>query len=268
MRLGRGPEEELLLRISVVGDVEYRAHERPAVDTASGALVTGWTQSADFPVFPKSTSSLNCPIGATTCQDAFVARLNTAAVIGQTTAGTWANYFGGTGTDEGTGITLDVNQNAYFAGDTNSTDLQTAKPLQATNGGGYDAFVAQLGTALSLSVSGQLTVGTNQTYISAGTQATFTYTVTNTGPDLATSITLLDNLNPANTIVPLTFVSASTTAGTCGGGGSTNPIVSCSLPSLQSGSTATAGCCHGRPLSGNMITRAIVLTLPAPLRQE
>lgn len=224
---------------SYLGGSKDEAGLAITVDTASGALVTGWTQSADFPVFPNSTSSLNCPIGGTTCQDAFVARLNTAAVIGQTTAGSWANYFGGTGTDEGTGITLDVNQNAYFAGDTNSTDLQTAKPLQATSGGGYDAFVAQLGTALSLSVSGQLTLGTNQTFISAGNQATFTYTVTNTGPDLATSITFLDNLSPANTIVPLTFVSASTTAGTCGGGGSTNPIVSCSLPSLQSGSTAT-----------------------------
>ena len=222
---------------SYLGGTKDEAGLAITVDTASGALVTGWTQSADFPVFPKSTSSLNCPIGA--CQDAFVARLNTAAVIGQTTAGSWANYYGGTGTDEGTGITLDVNQNAYFAGDTNSTDLQTAKPLQATNGGGYDAFVAQLGTALSLSVSGQLTLGTNQTFISAGNQATFTYLVTNNGPDLATSITLLDNLSPLNTIVPLTFVSASTTAGTCGGGGSTNPIVSCSLPSLQSGSTAT-----------------------------
>ncbi|HEY3615875.1 MAG TPA: SBBP repeat-containing protein [Candidatus Sulfotelmatobacter sp.] len=224
---------------SYLGGTKDEAGLAITVDTASGALVTGWTQSADFPVFPKSTSSLHCLAGAVGCQDAFVARLNTAAVIGQTTAGSWANYFGGTGTDEGTGITLDVNQNAYFAGDTNSTDLQTAKPFQATIGGGYDAFVAQLGTALSLSVSGQLTVGTNQTFISAGNQATFTYTLTNTGPDLATSITLLDNLSPANTIVPLTFVSASTTAGTCGGGGSTNPIVSCSLPSLQSGSTAT-----------------------------
>ena len=225
---------------SYLGGTKDEAGLAITVDTASGAVVTGWTQSADFPVFPLSTSSLHCLAGAVGCQDAFVARLNTAAVVGQTTAGSWANYFGGTGTDEGTGITLDVNQNAYFAGDTNSpTDLQTAKPLQATNGGGYDAFVAQLGTALSLSVTGQLTVGTNQTYIGAGTQATFTYTVTNTGPDLATSITLLDNLSPANTIVPLTFVSASTTAGTCGGGGSTNPIVSCSLPSLQSGSTAT-----------------------------
>jgi hypothetical protein len=55
---------------------------------------------------------------------------------------------------------------------------------------------------------------------------------------LANNITLLDNLSPLITQVPLTFVSATTSAGTCGGG-STNAIVSCSLPSLQSGSTAT-----------------------------
>jgi uncharacterized repeat protein (TIGR01451 family) len=206
-----------------------------AVDNASGALVTGWTQSPDFPVFPKTNpiqSALNGP------QDAFLARLNTATVVGQTN-GSWANYFGGTDVDEGTGITLDVNQNAYFAGDTKSTtQFPLAKPFEATNNGGSDAFVAQLGTAFSLSLGGVLTLGTNQTFISAGNQATFTYTVTNNGPDLANNITLTDNLSPASTVIPLTFVSASTTAGTCGGG-STNPIVSCSLPSLQSGSTAT-----------------------------
>ena len=56
------------------------------------------------------------------------------AVVGQTTAASWANYFGGHADrcDEGTGVALDVNQNAYFAGDTNSTDLQVQKPLHAT----------------------------------------------------------------------------------------------------------------------------------------
>jgi uncharacterized repeat protein (TIGR01451 family) len=158
--------------------------------------------------------------------------------VGQPTAGSWANYFGGSGIDQGTGIALDVNQNTYFAGDTNSTDLQVSKPLETTNNGGFDAFVTQLGTAVSLSVNGVLTLGTNQIFISAGNQATFTYTVTNNGPDLANNITLTDNLNSSVTGVPLTFVSASTTAGTCGGG-STNAVVSCSLPTLQSGSTAT-----------------------------
>ena len=204
------------------------------VDSGSGALVTGFTQSTDFPIFPTSNSiqsALNGP------QDAFVARLNTAAVLGQTT-GSWASYFGGSGTDLGTGIALDVNQSSYFTGETNSTDLQVSKALQTTNNGGYDAFVTQLGTAVSMSVTGVPTLGTNQTFINAGNQVTFTYTVTNNGPDLANSITFLDNLSSSITLVPLTFVSASTSAGTCGGG-STNAIVSCSLPSLQAGSTAT-----------------------------
>jgi uncharacterized repeat protein (TIGR01451 family) len=230
------PVNVALNYFSYLGGGKDEAGLAITVDTGSGALVTGWTQSTDFPVLPLSNSSLNGP------QDAFVARLNTAAVIGQKTAGTWANYFGGSGTDEGTGIALDVNQSTYFAGDTNSTDLQVSKPLQTTNNsspGGYDAFVTQLGTAVSLSVIGRLTLGTNQTFISAGNQATFTYTVTNNGPDLANSISFLDNLSSLITGVPLTFVSASTTGGTCGGGGSTNTIVSCSLPSLQSGSTAT-----------------------------
>ena len=206
------------------------------VDNGSGALVTGSTQSTDFPVAPNPNSiqsTLNGP------QDAFMARLNTAAAVGQSTAGSWANYFGGSGTDQGTGVTLDVNQTVYFAGSTNSTDLQVSKPYQANNAGGYDAFVTQLGSALSLSLSGVLTLGTNQAYISAGNQATFTYTVTNNGPDLANNVTLLDNLSSSITIVPVTYVSGSTSAGTCNGANSTNPSVSCSLPPLQAGSTAT-----------------------------
>ena len=92
---------------------------------------------------------------------------------------------------------------------------------------------------MSLSIQGTLTQGTNQqNIISAGNQATFTYIVQNSGPDLANNITLIDNLSSAVTGVPLTFVSASVSSGTCGGV-STNAIVSCTLPSLQAGSTAT-----------------------------
>jgi uncharacterized repeat protein (TIGR01451 family) len=226
---------------SYLGGAKDEAGLAITVDSGAGALITGWTQSSDFPVFPAGTSSL------TGFQDAFTARLNTTAAIGQTTTGSWVNYFGGSSTDsssvftEGTGVTLDVNQNAYFAGDTNSVDLQVNKPLQATNNsnpGGYDAFVTQLGSALSLSISGVLTSGTNQFFVDAGNQATFTYTVTNNGPDLASNITVLDNLSQAVTGIPLTLVSASVSSGTCGGG-SSNSSVSCSLPPLQSGSTAT-----------------------------
>ncbi|MGA2100078.1 MAG: SBBP repeat-containing protein [Candidatus Sulfotelmatobacter sp.] len=216
------------------------------VDSAAGALITGWTQSpfttagaaGNFPVSPYPNSiqsSLNGP------QNAFVARLNTAAVIGQTTIASWANYYGGSGTDAGTGIALDVNQDTYVAGQSNSTNLFLSKPIPVTgtqNNGGYDAFVTQLGTAVSVSISGVLTLGTNQTFIPAGTQATFTYTITNNGPDLASNLSISDNFSPTITGVPLTFVSASISSGTCGGV-STNSSVTCTLPSLQSGSTAT-----------------------------
>ena len=153
---------------SYLGGSQNEAGLAITVDSGAGAVITGWTQSSDFPVFPLGTSSL------TGFQDAFTARLNTTAVLGQTTAGSWVNYFGGSSADsntvftEGTGVALDVNQNAYFAGDTNSVDLQVNKPLQATNNGGYDAFVTQLGSALSLSITGVLTSGTNQFYVDAG----------------------------------------------------------------------------------------------------
>jgi hypothetical protein len=216
------------------------------VDSNSGAMITGSTQSpfvlpagtdGNFPVFPYPNSIQNSLNGT---QDAFIARLNTGAIVGQTTTASWASYFGGGGSDAGTGIALDVNQNTYLAGETNSTDLQVAKALQTTNGGGYDSFVTQFGTAVSLSIEGVLSVGTNQQYISAGTPATFTYTVTNNGPDLASNIVITADLSISATSVQLTNVSGSLSgAGTCSSQGSTNPSISCGPISLQSGSTAT-----------------------------
>jgi uncharacterized repeat protein (TIGR01451 family) len=229
------PVNVTLNYFSYLGGSGDEAGTAITVDSASGALITGWTQSTDFPVAP-NPNSIQTTLNGT--QDAFVARLNAAAVVGQTTIASWANYFGGSGIDSGTGIALDVNQNTYLAGETNSTNLQVSKPLTATNSGGYDAFVTELGTAVTLSIQGVLTLGTNQSYISAGTPATFTYTVTNNGPDLANNIVVTDNLNSNVTEVPLTFVSASSSSQSCGAA-STNGTVSCTIPTLQSGSTAT-----------------------------
>ena len=224
---------------SYLGGTGDEAGNAITVDVAGGALVTGSTDSTDFFITPSPS-----PIQGGVVPDAFVARLNTVAVVGQTTSSSWTSTYGGSGTDSGTGIVLDVNQNIYLAGETNSPPptLQIAKPLTATQGGGYkagfDAFVAQLATAVNLTISGSLTLGTNQQFISAGNQATFTYIVTNNGPDVANNITITDNLSSTVTGVPLTFNSAAVSAGTCSGV-STNAIVSCTVPSLQAGSTVT-----------------------------
>lgn len=241
---GTTPTNVSLTYFSYLGGSANEAGLAIAVDTASGALVTGWTQSqttnppgsGSFPVFPYPNTIQN---NLNPTQDAFVARLNTAAsVTGQNTTASWASFFGGHGIGEGTGITLDSNENVYFAGDTNATDLPVAEPLPVggSYNGGYDAFVTKLGTASSLSIKGSLTLGTNQTYISAGNQATFTYTLTNNGPDLAYNITVTDNL--ANTGVPVTLNSASATSGTCSGS-SSSTSASCTISSLQAASTAT-----------------------------
>lgn len=210
-----------------------------AVDAADGALLTGWTQSSNFYMFP-------APAGAgvqgtfSGTQDAFIARLNTAATS-LSQEGSWTTFYGGSQTAEGTSITIDPNQNAYVAGDTNSPDLQVVEQIENyVPNSGYDAFVAQLGTASSMTILGSVTLGTNQTYVAAGSPVTFTYVVTNLGPDPATNFSVMDNLSPANTNgVTLTFQSASAAGATCTSAGSTATIVGCLIPSLQAGSTVT-----------------------------
>lgn len=221
-----------LTYFSYLGGSGNDASNAITVDAANGAIITGWTQSADFPVFPNPNAIQSTLGGA---QDAFIARLNTAAVVGQSTIASWANYLGGSGAENGTGVAIDNNQTVYVAGNTNSVNFPVAKPY-AGYAGGSDAFVAQLGTAASLQVVGVLTLGTNQQYIYAGNQATFTYTITNNGPDLASQVSFTDDLS--STGVAVTFISAAATAGVCSGG-STTTTIGCNIGSLQSGSTAT-----------------------------
>ncbi len=104
-----------------------------AVDSAGSAHVTGWTYSADFPL-------------AGTLQkyyrgrgDAFVARFNPTG-----SAFVYSTYLGGYRTDVGIGIAVDSAGNAYVTGGTSSTNFPTMNPLQPSNQGGVDAFVAKI----------------------------------------------------------------------------------------------------------------------------
>lgn len=217
-------------------------------DNTNGAVVTGWTQSTDFPF---TTGPIQSTLNGT--QDAFAARLDTVVPPStpgvNNTTGSWATYFGDATSDNGnpattlgTGIALDSNQNVYFAGSTNTTGLLntvTTPPLNA-NSGGYDAFVTQLRAAPAVTITGIATLGTNQEFFPAGNPATFTYTITNTGQDPAYNLVVIDNLVSTNTTgnVPLTFDSASSTAGSCNTA-TASGSVSCTLGALQPGSIAT-----------------------------
>ncbi|MBI3970090.1 MAG: SBBP repeat-containing protein [Chloroflexi bacterium] len=56
----------------------------------------------------------------------------------------YSTYLGGNCFDAGNGMAVDPAGNAYVAGTTGSTDFRRARPLQASFGGGSDAFVTKI----------------------------------------------------------------------------------------------------------------------------
>ncbi|HET9406112.1 MAG TPA: SBBP repeat-containing protein [Candidatus Sulfotelmatobacter sp.] len=230
------------------------------VDTTNDALITGWTQSPNngYPVippavptqansggFPVTPGAIETALTSTSTppQNAFFARINTAAATGQNVVGTFLTYYGGSGTDRGSGIAIDSSLNTFIAGDTTSpapTLPIAGSSVQKSLAGGLDAFAAELGTAAAISISGQLP--NNQQVFSAGNQVTFTYTITNTGPDVATDLAVTDNLSisgPTGTGIPVTLNSATASPGSCSQSSTSNSIVACTIGNLQNGSTAT-----------------------------
>ena len=134
-----------LLYNAVVGGGGTENGRDIAVDGLGNAYVTGFTNSPDFPT---ASSTPNVPPAQAAFaggNDAFVLKLNTAGGL------VYSTFLGGSGAETGYGIAVDTAGNAYLTGYTTTTDFPTASPLQATNGGSYDAFVAKLnadGTAL------------------------------------------------------------------------------------------------------------------------
>jgi hypothetical protein len=103
-----------------------------AVDGEGNAYVTGTTLSKDFP----TPGSLQPASGGS--YDAFVAKISSAGSL------VYSTYLGGGGLDEGHGIAVDSEGNAYVTGRTTSTNFPTKIALQPNYNGKIDAFVAKL----------------------------------------------------------------------------------------------------------------------------
>jgi uncharacterized protein (TIGR03437 family) len=140
-----------------------------AVDSSGNARVTGGTYSSDFP----TANALQASKGGLI--NAFVTELNAAG-----SALAYSTYLGGE--DEGGGIAVDSSGNAYVAGYTSSRNFPTAAALQpAYGGGGYDAFVAKISSAVACtysialaSASAPASGGTASVTVAAPTGCTWT----------------------------------------------------------------------------------------------
>ena len=105
-----------------------------AVNAGGDAFVTGSTTSSNFPTTAGVFQTTYGGAG-----DAFVAQVSS-------TGGSlvYSSYLGGSGADAGLGIAVDSSNNAYVTGSTQSPDFPTVNPMQATNAGSSDAFVAKV----------------------------------------------------------------------------------------------------------------------------
>jgi hypothetical protein len=102
------------------------------VDSSGNAYVIGLTHSTNFPT---ANAMQTAKSGG---YDAFVAKISADGSIKL-----YSTYLGGNGDDYGYGIAVDGSGNAHVTGYAGSPDFPTANPLQAANGGVYDAFVAK-----------------------------------------------------------------------------------------------------------------------------
>jgi hypothetical protein len=110
-----------------------------AVDSLGNAYVTGNTYSTSFPTTPGAFQATS-PGG----NNAFVTKLNPAGSAPLL----YSTYLGGSGDDDGRGIAVDSQGNAYVTGITYSTDFPTtAGAFQTTYAGGGDAYVTKLNPA-------------------------------------------------------------------------------------------------------------------------
>ncbi|UCE62925.1 MAG: SBBP repeat-containing protein, partial [Nitrospirota bacterium] len=106
-----------------------------AVDAAGNAYVAGQTHSTDFPTTGGAAQTLS---GGDS--DAFITKLNATG-----SALDYSTYLGGLDREEGNGIAVDGDGNAYVTGSTASSNFPiTGTPLQGAIGGGSDAFVTKL----------------------------------------------------------------------------------------------------------------------------
>ncbi len=157
-----------LVYLTYLGGIGQDAAFAIAADTNGAAYVTGYTDSPNFPIFPKHTAfqrhlgGTNLNVQGVFPIDAFVTKLNSDGTLAYST------YLGGRNRDVGLGIAVDNQGRAYVTGLTESADFPTknALQLQITNASGTniyngskyhrsgDAFVTRInpdGTALEYS---------------------------------------------------------------------------------------------------------------------
>ena len=130
------PTGSALVYSSYLGGTGADFGQAIALDSSGNAYVAGSTESTDFP----TVNPLQ--VGKVGSSDAFVTKINPSG-----TGLVYSTYLGGSGADSARAVAVDGSGNLYLAGYTLSIDFPTQNPLQSSNRGGSDVFVAELNAA-------------------------------------------------------------------------------------------------------------------------
>ena len=175
-----------------------------AVDSAGNAIVTGDTESSNFPVTPgaiQSTFHGKIVFGPETFGDGFVTKVNAGG-----SGLVYSTYLGGANRDVGLALALDGAGNAYVTGITESADFPTtlgvlhatfigAPPIMPGSGG--NGFVTKIDPGGRLVYSTFLSADTSAIAIDGGGYAYFEASAS--GPCARPAISILSPL--ANALV-------------------------------------------------------------------
>ena len=107
-------------------------------DLNGNVFVTGWTKSQDFPIQSAGAGSYNQPTYGGGFMDAFILKFQNNGTR------LWASYYGGSGQDQGYGLSTDLQGNLWITGKTDSPNFPTQNTgafFQGTNAGESDAFI-------------------------------------------------------------------------------------------------------------------------------
>jgi len=126
------------------GGGNYDVGNSISIDGNNNVLVTGQTNSSNFPVYdPGGTYFQGSNAGS---YDAFVLKFSSYGIL------QWATYYGGSADDCGRSISTDKNDNILVTGDTKSLNFPVFNSgggayFQGTNAGYEDCFIIKFNTS-------------------------------------------------------------------------------------------------------------------------
>ncbi len=164
-----------------------------ALDASGNVVVTGATQSTNFPVSTNALQSKS-PLATSQIGGGGSGFLSIIDPTGKTLI--YGSYFGGSSADVPTSIAIDGSGNILLGGVAMSTDYPTVKPNQATYGGGSsDGFLAKF-TGLTTSGGGGGSTSTAPAVTAAGITNVASYQSGSVSPGEILAI-FGSNLGPA-----------------------------------------------------------------------